>query len=72
MNSLGDYRIMILPDHATPLSLRTHTNDDVPFLIYDSTKANSGVEIFDEEHALATGLRFGIGHELMDFFLEKN
>lgn len=72
MNSLGDYRIMILPDHATPLSLRTHTNDDVPFLIYDSTKADSGVEIFDEEHARATGLRFGIGHELMDFFLERN
>lgn len=65
-----DYKIMILPDHPTPLSLRTHTSDPVPFLIYQKTKnIKSGIDSYDEEQALKTGLVIREGHKLMDYFL---
>ena len=44
-----DYRFLILPDHPTPLALRTHTLDAVPYIIYDSTsEKNDGVKSYDE------------------------
>lgn len=64
-----DLRILICPDHPTPLALRTHTNDPVPYLIYDSTKMVKGVENFNEETARATGIFIEKGHELMGRFL---
>ena len=36
------YRILLLPDHATPCARKTHTADSVPYLLYDSTRADSG------------------------------
>jgi len=64
------YRIMVLPDHYTPLSLRTHTKDPVPFVIYDSRRTLKEKEqAYDEAHAAASGLYFPEGHRLMDFFL---
>ncbi len=71
LDNLGeDYRIMVLPDHYTPLSLRTHTRDPVPFLIYDSTAGTQlAAQVYDEEHARCAGLYFPEGHRLMDFFL---
>lgn len=65
-----DYKIMVLPDHATPLSLRTHTSDAVPFVIYDSTKEVAGkAQSFDEAAAAGTGLFIEQGHALMDYFI---
>lgn len=64
-------RILIAPDHPTPLSLRTHTNAPVPYLIYDSTKAQKGVDCLSEESAAATGVFVEKGHELMGHFLAK-
>jgi 2,3-bisphosphoglycerate-independent phosphoglycerate mutase len=46
---LSDHRILVLPDHATPLSTRTHSRDPVPFLLYDSRNAVTGPDRFDEE-----------------------
>lgn len=39
---LGEHRIMLLPDHATPCALRTHTSDPVPYLLFDSTRPGGG------------------------------
>ncbi len=39
---LGPHRIMLLPDHATPCALRTHTSDPVPYVLYDSERAGAG------------------------------
>ncbi len=64
-------RILIAPDHPTPLSLRTHTNAPVPYLIYDSTKVQKGVDCLSEESAAATGVFVEKGHELMGHFLAK-
>jgi 2,3-bisphosphoglycerate-independent phosphoglycerate mutase len=62
-------KIMIAPDHPTPLSLMTHTRDPVPFLIYDSSNAKSGVLVFDEVSAKGTGIYLEKGHELMRKFV---
>lgn len=66
-----DIKILICPDHPTPLSLKTHTNAPVPYLIYDSRKEKEGVEVFSEETAEKTGNYIGVGHTLMERFLEK-
>ncbi|MBN1255872.1 MAG: cofactor-independent phosphoglycerate mutase [Deltaproteobacteria bacterium] len=67
MKNRGDYRIMVLPDHPTPLELRTHADDPVPFLIYDSTdKSTSGAKGFDEQTAAKSGIVINEGHTLME------
>ena len=71
LDGFDDYKIMILPDHATPLSLRTHTNDPVPFLIYDSSKPVSGVNEYTEATGKSTGLYIEIGHTIMEYFIKK-
>lgn len=66
------YKLMFLPDHATPLSLRTHTNDPVPFLIYDSSHEQDNPDYtYDEQCAAKTGLYVDKGYRLMDFFLKN-
>lgn len=64
------YRILVLPDHPTPLVLRTHTNEPVPFLMYQSDmEINSGFEAYNEMNANSTSLFIEDGHKLMDYFL---
>ncbi len=65
------YKIMVLPDHPTPLHLRTHTIDPVPFMIYSSNRKESGVDTFDEETAVATGRYIADGYTLMEYLIEK-
>jgi 2,3-bisphosphoglycerate-independent phosphoglycerate mutase len=70
MEKRGDYRIMVMPDHPTPIELRTHTDDPVPFVIYDSTaKRPSGAGGFDEGEASKSGILIEEGHELMERFI---
>ncbi len=65
-----DIKILICPDHPTPLALRTHTNAPVPYLIYDSRKNVDGACKFSEEEAEKTGRFIGVGHTLMERFLK--
>ena len=63
---------MVLPDHPTPLSIRTHCSDPIPYLIYRSNdEKESGVAVFDEESAKATGIYVEKGYTLMNRFLEN-
>lgn len=64
-NSGEDYKIMILPDHPTPISLRTHTSEPVPFLIYDSRHPYKCGANFDEESALNSGVYIDEGCKLL-------
>jgi 2,3-bisphosphoglycerate-independent phosphoglycerate mutase len=66
-----DYKIMVLPDHPTPLSIRTHTNKAVPYLIYESYKEKESNIDYDEQSAKTTNNVFLKGHELMDYFLNN-
>lgn len=66
-----DYRMLILPDHPTPIKLKTHVSDPVPYVIYDSRKdSGSGLE-YNEENAKKTGVYIDKGHELMSHFIDK-
>ena len=66
-----DYRILVLPDHPTPLSLRTHTSEPVPFIIYrKNAEVSSGIEGYDEFQAKSTGLYIEDGYTLMDRFIK--
>ncbi|TCL62964.1 phosphoglycerate mutase [Hydrogenispora ethanolica] len=66
-----DYKIMLLPDHPTPLSLKTHVADPVPFVIYQSTQTSPGhsTACFTEKSAAVTGLFIEEGFRLMDRFI---
>lgn len=66
-----DYRMLILPDHPTPLCLRTHTKDAVPYIIYDSTdEKDSGVDCYTEAGAAKTGIVIEEGHKLINEFIK--
>ncbi len=66
-----DFRVLIMPDHPTPLNIKTHSSEPVPFLIYDSTKDLDGVDCFTEAAATATGLFIDHGPSIMDRLLRK-
>ena len=66
-----DFRILVMPDHPTPIRLRTHTGDPVPYLLYDSTKAAGTGVLYNEEAAKTTGVYIEHGHTLIDKLLEK-
>ncbi len=68
-----NYRMMILPDHYTPVSLRTHSPEPVPFLIYESSKkVNNNLEGFNELSGKKTGRYFKDGWRLADYFFGKS
>ncbi len=70
LEEMGDYRLMVLPDHPTPLALRTHTNDPVPFMVYQKNSPYvSDIQQYDEFQAQTSGLTFNTGAGLMNFFL---
>jgi len=65
-----NYRILFLPDHPTPVSIRTHTSDSVPFLLYDSGECrDSGICDYSEPSASGTGIHFSSGPELFELFI---
>lgn len=64
-----DYRLMVLPDHPTPIRLRTHTAESVPYLIYDSTNVQKNNWSYNEAEAILSGNYFSEGPLLMDHFL---
>jgi 2,3-bisphosphoglycerate-independent phosphoglycerate mutase len=69
---MGNYRLMVLPDHPTPIAIKTHCSDPVPFFIYDSRKVSvtNPKAVYTEAFAKSTGLVVREGHKLMDIFLE--
>lgn len=65
------YRILLMPDHATPFRLRTHTEEPVPFVIYDSRINKQNKKIFYDESITGRNdiLIFEDGFRLMDYFI---
>jgi 2,3-bisphosphoglycerate-independent phosphoglycerate mutase len=72
LENFPEYRILIMPDHATPVEVRTHTAEPVPFIIFDSTqKADSCISGYDESITERKDIVVvGNGYELMDIFLK--
>lgn len=69
LEKYDDYKIMIIPDHATPLALKTHTNDAVPFMIYHKNKNVDGQNEFTEETAKNSGIFIEKGYTILDYFI---
>lgn len=65
-----DYRMLILPDHPTPICMRTHTSNPVPYLLYDSTKNLGSHESYHEKEGEASGILHKNGHQMMDYLLK--
>lgn len=65
-----DYKIMILPDHPTPIVTRTHASDPVPYLIYHKNKEIKGVNTINEETAKETGNFIDFGPGIMSHFIK--
>ncbi len=71
MKAVDDVSVLILPDHPTPLCIRTHASDPVPYLLYRSNApVESGVLSFTEETASATGITVGHGPDMMRKLLQ--
>lgn len=66
-----DFRMLILPDHPTPVRVRTHTSDPVPYLLYDSTKAEEGSGTYSEKTGWKSGKMLEEGYRLIDHLLER-
>ncbi len=71
LNAYGEeYRILIMPDHFTPVSTRTHARGEVPFVIYDSRRQTYPIRKYTEDEA-KDGIYVPTGPDLMKIFLEK-
>lgn len=72
LEGFREYRILLMPDHATPVEIRTHSDEPIPFVIFDSRLRinNSGVS-FDEKLIEREGImNFEEGYKLMDYFIK--
>ncbi len=63
------YRILVLPDHPTPICKRTHTSDPVPFVLYDSRKIERKQTAFSEKTAAASDIFISEGFRMMDLLI---
>lgn len=64
-----DFRMLVLPDHPTPICVRTHTGDPIPYLLYDSTKNAAGQNTYNEKSAQVSGIVWEEGYRLIDHLL---
>lgn len=67
-----EYKMMILPDHPTPISLKTHVSDPIPYIIYDSTNEKETNRTYTEKEAKKTGNYIEEGYTLMSKFLDRD
>lgn len=66
-----DYRLLLLPDHPTPIEVRTHTGEAVPYLLFDSTAKEKGPAVYNEKTAAGTGIVWRDGYKLMGHLLQE-
>ncbi len=69
LDKYDDYKVMILPDHPTPIKTKTHASDPVPYMIYHKNGEIDGVETINENTAAATGNFVEHGPSLIKHFL---
>ena len=67
-----DYRMLILPDHPTPIHVKTHTGNPVPYLLYDSRKKEKHCRKYNEEEAEKSGKVLEKGYEMLGYLFEEN
>jgi 2,3-bisphosphoglycerate-independent phosphoglycerate mutase len=71
LDKLGDYRLLVLCDHLTPLALRTHSPEPVPFVLYDSRHPGDRLRPYSEAAAQEAGLLLDHGADLLPRLLGR-
>jgi 2,3-bisphosphoglycerate-independent phosphoglycerate mutase len=71
LKDLGEHRVLVLCDHLTPLSLRTHSSEPVPYVLYDSRRLKNHNRPYTEAAAQASGLLLEQGADLLPRLLER-
>ena len=66
-----DFRMLVLPDHPTPICVRTHTSDSVPYMLYDSTNLLDKAWNYNEDEAKESGNFIEKCHEIIDYLFSK-
>lgn len=66
-----DVRILVLPDHPTPIAKRTHVSDPVPYMLYDSSRPLENRFRYNEKEAKKSGIYVAKGHEIINHLFEK-
>ena len=64
-----DFRMLVLPDHPTPIRVRTHTGNPVPYMLYDSTQSFQGASVYTERTGLDSGIMQEEGYRLIRHLL---
>ncbi|MBU0671503.1 MAG: phosphoglycerate mutase, partial [Candidatus Margulisbacteria bacterium] len=69
-----DIRILVLPDHPTPIKLMTHTANEVPFVIYQNGEPGVGgrVQGYNEKEIRKSKIRIKDGYKLLNLLLANN
>jgi 2,3-bisphosphoglycerate-independent phosphoglycerate mutase len=67
----GDFRLLLLPDHPTPIATRAHSSVPVPFILYSSQENRETRLPFDERAVEDASLRVGEGHRLIELLFEE-
>jgi 2,3-bisphosphoglycerate-independent phosphoglycerate mutase len=65
----GGLKVLVMPDHPTPIKLKTHCSEPVPFIIWGGDVKSNGATRFTESEAGRTGISVEPGYKLMDIFL---
>jgi 2,3-bisphosphoglycerate-independent phosphoglycerate mutase len=66
----GDYRVLVMPDHPTPVGIKTHTSNPVPFILYGKGIKANGIDVYTEAAAAKSELFVEKGHSLIDLLFE--
>ncbi len=66
-----DFRLLVMPDHPTPICKRTHTADPIPYMLYDSTEPGTQGLLYNEESGKNSGIYIENGYTLIDRLFEK-
>ncbi len=66
-----DYRMLVMPDHPTPICVRTHTSNPVPYMLFDSTDNKDSTLDYNEKCGKESGLFMANGYEMMNYLLSK-
>ena len=64
-----EFKMLVMPDHPTPICIRTHTSDDVPYLIYDSTNKQEHNWKYNEKEAAQSSSHIADGHKMIEYFI---
>jgi 2,3-bisphosphoglycerate-independent phosphoglycerate mutase len=70
LREMGDYRLLVMCDHFTPIAVKTHTREPVPFAMYPWSEPSG--RAYSEKEAAQAGLYLPLGHTLMNLFIGES